>query len=133
MSDLEAIREEIPSYAGYEDATIRPLADKQLRAWLGERLTLLDARLGLADGPLAKSYEHLLRECEFSDPHAVRALEEGDFDAGDLALLYTLDHRLIEGADRAESIDASNVAGYLQELEHLFASRNALILEQAKR
>jgi hypothetical protein len=129
MGDLEALREEIPSYAGYEDDTTRPLADKQIRAWVGERLSLLDMRLGLADGPFSKEYEHLLRECEFSDPHAMRVLEERSFDANDLALLYTLDHRLVVAADRAESVDAATVAEYLAELEHLFASRYGVIAE----
>jgi hypothetical protein len=129
MGDLEALREEIPSYAGYEDDETRPLADKQIRAWVGERLALLDARLNLSEGPFSKEYEHLLRECEFSDPHAMRALEERSFDADDLALLYTLDHRLVVAADRADSIDTANVAEYLAELEHLFASRYGVIAE----
>ena len=131
MGDLEALRTEIPAYAGYEDAEARHLVDKQVRAWVGERLALLDDRLHLADGPLSSAFEHLLRECEFSDPHAIRELEQRRFDASDLELIYTLDHRLIEAADRADTIEAGGVADYLAELEQLFASRYAVIDEAA--
>lgn len=129
MENLETLRALIPDYAGYEDEETRHLVDKQIRAWIGERIARLDARLGLSNGPLAEAYEHLLEECEFSDPHAMRELERRDFDESDLGLLYTLDRHLIEAADRAESIDASTAADYLEELEHLFASRYAVIGE----
>lgn len=133
MGDLEALRSEIPSYAGYEDAEARHLVDKQIRAWVGERLALLDDRLKLAAGPLADAYEHLMRECEFSDPHAVRELEQRRFDDSDLELIYTLDHRLIEAADRADTIETAGAADYLAELEQLFASRYAVIGEPTTR
>ena len=131
MDDLEALRAEIPGYAGYSDAEARHLVDKQLRAWVGERLAALEGRLGLSSGPLASAYEHLISECEFSDPHVMRELEERKFDDSDQALIYRLDRRLMETADRAPTIDAQAAAEYLSELEHLFSSRSALILEEA--
>jgi hypothetical protein len=132
MENLETLRTLIPTYAGYEDEDTRHLVDKQIRAWIGERISLLDVRLGLVNGPHAGAYERLLEECEFSDPHAMRELEQRDFDEDDLALLYTLDRRLIEAASRAESIEAAAAGTYLEELEHLFASRYAVIGEPTR-
>jgi hypothetical protein len=133
MEHLDALRALIPSYAGYDDEESRHLADKQVRAWIGERITLLDERLGLAAGPNAAAYERLLEECEFSDPHAIRELEQRDFDDADLAVLYGLDRRLIEAAGRADSVDAASASAYLDDLERLFASRYAIIGEPTSR
>lgn len=132
MANLVELRGRIPSYAGYNDAENRHLADQQLRAWVGERLAALDGRLGLSSGDLASGFELLLRTCEFGDPRILMELEKRDFDAAELADVYRTDLEIIDFAQRSDAIETADAPAFLDRLQRFFAERALLIVGEAE-
>jgi hypothetical protein len=127
MNDLEALRDRIPSYAGYADETSRHLADQQIRAWAGERLAKLDVRLALSKSDLAAKYERMLFACEFGDPALLLTLEKREFDEAELSEVYRIDRAIVEAALNLESAELPAVSEILDQLATLFKDRVAVI------
>jgi hypothetical protein len=103
MTDLEAIRTRIPSYADYANEDSRHEVDKQIRAYLGEALA--DARDRLRPtGPLAERLDGLILRCEFSDQRVIRAADHARFDGHLVERVHELDRAIVEVADRIRPI-----------------------------
>lgn len=123
MNALEMIRRRLPSYADYRDQDARHLADKQVRAYVGEALARLRERLRPDDGP-ADQLDRVLLRCEFSDQRLIRAVDHGTFtDEEIVERIHDLDRALIEAADGADALDAARLPAYLAEVEGLFEAR----------
>lgn len=122
MTDLEFIRQHIPSYADYGNESARHQVDKQIRAWLGEALSDGRTRLQPADG-LGERLDGMILRCEFSDQRVIRAADHARFDQRLVDRVHELDRQLIDVADRVRtatttdelSVDLDEVARLLDE------------------
>jgi len=122
----------LPGYAGHADARARRLSDQQVRAWAGE--VLADLRARLPSDVAADRLDALLLRAEFGDQHVIRAIDDERFGAPDLAeLIEACDRRLVEAANllREAGPDAPEAA--LEPLERAFDERSALMAERLKR
>lgn len=103
MDDLEFLKSRIPNFATYEDERNRHLADKHVRAFVGETLAVIRQRLeGEFSEELSAQLERIMLRCEFSEPKFASAIQ-GPLSREDLDRLY--------GADRALLEDAITIAG----------------------
>ena len=123
MDDLGYLRSRIPAYADYDDEDGRHLVDKQVRAYVGEALSLLGTRLGELPDQLAAGLEKLVLMCEFTDQALMHVMDHAHFINGEVEHLHEVDHELISAADRAVEIEIAVLEQYLAEVEALFARR----------
>jgi hypothetical protein len=107
MTDLELLQARIPEYADYADPTARHQVDKQVRAWLGEALSIVRDRLR-PEGPLMERLDGMILRCEFSDQRVIRAADHARFDRELVDHVHALDRRIVDTGDRiraAGSVD----------------------------
>jgi hypothetical protein len=123
MDELGYLRSRIPAYADYEDEDGRHLVDKQVRAYVGEALSLLGTRLGKLPAQLADGLEKLTLMCEFTDQGLMHVMDHAHFVNGEVEHLHEVDHELITAADRAAELELAMLESYLAEVEALFARR----------
>ena len=123
MDDLDYLRARIPAYADYADEDTRHLVDKQVRAYVGEALSLLQERLGTIADPLGGRLEAVLMMCEFTNQKLVIAMDHAHLSDGEVELLHQVDHQLVSIADGAGGVDHHGLEDYLAEIETLFARR----------
>lgn len=78
MQPLDAIRSEIPAFAGYANETDCGHSDEQVRAFAGERLAIMrDAPAASRDDAQAEILDRLLLRAEFANQVVLRGLENG--------------------------------------------------------
>ena len=120
MGVLEQIKDRIGSFAGYQTGEGRRLADEQIRAFVGERLSALPAEsldaLGVDDRSL---YDRALLRCEFLN-QAVFAGFEAEPTPVRIEALLDADARLLDAAGKLPQAPA-------QELPALFAAIEAAL------
>ena len=126
MDDLAFLRERIESYADYTNDDARRLSDDQIRAYLGVALAELQERLHPVDRA-GETLARIILRCQFADQHVVRALDTDDITEAELAALHQADHALVELADRAAALAATDVDGYLAAVESALDARAKLI------
>ncbi len=130
--DFAALRAVIPDYAGYHDLDAQRLADRQVRAFLGE--SLIELRDWDLPEAVAARLETLIEHCEFGDQRVIRAIERAGLSQPDReATVEEHDRRVIDLAQRAATIAPAAADGYIADLEAAFADRNATILALAPR
>lgn len=118
------LRSRIPAYADYGDEDARHLVDKQVRAYVGEALSLLRERCGAElAAEIAESLERVLMMCEFTNQELIAMLGHARLTEVALEELHDVDHDLISTADRAIEVEVAALEAYLTELDHLFARR----------
>lgn len=124
MEGLIFLRERIPAYADYGDEDARHLVDKQVRAYVGEALSLIRERLSadLAE-TVSEQLEKTLLMCEFSNQQLIHMLDHAKLSTVEIEELHEVDHELIQTADRADAVEVHKLDGYLSELTSLFARR----------
>ena len=132
MDDLEYIRERIPAYADYPDEEARHLVDMQVRAWVGEALARMRERLGTLPQGLAERLDALMLQCEFTDQRFTRSIDHARLSEDEVDHLHVVDRQLVEAADRAATIEAAALEGYLKKLEGLFRRRSTAVLAPAQ-
>jgi hypothetical protein len=122
MSDAEdALRALVPEYAGHADAAARRLSDQQVRAVVGELLAAAGERR--PPGDLQERFDALLLRCEFSDQHAIRALDRDRYAQPEVAAQIEADDRaLVEAASGAAPV-IEDWAGFLDAVERAFDRR----------
>jgi hypothetical protein len=124
MLDLDYLHSRIPAYADYSDEDARHLVDKQVRAYVGEALSVVRERLTPVVGPeQAERLEEVLMQCEFTDQKFVTKMDHAHLTDEDVEHLHVVDHALIEIADRSKSVELESLEGYLAEISDLFARR----------
>lgn len=98
MDDLEFLKSRIPGFATYEDERNRHLADKQVRAFVGETLAIIRQRLeGEFSEELSAQLDRIMLRCEFSDPKFTGSLQ-APLVRADMDRLYAADRALVEDA-----------------------------------
>jgi hypothetical protein len=105
MTDLEYLQGRI---AGYADDSARHQVDKQIRAWLGEAISVARERLA-PTGALGERLDGLLLRCEFTDQRVVRAADHARFGAALVDRIHQVDRELVEVADRIRGAEADDV------------------------
>jgi hypothetical protein len=122
----------VPGYAGHADARARRLSDQQVRAWVGEMLANLRERVP-ADG-YSERLEALLMQCEFSDQHVIKAIEDDRFAQPELVeLVEDCDRKLIAAANPGPKTAPDGVPALLEALETAFKERSEAIEARLKR
>jgi hypothetical protein len=124
MDGLVFLKERIPAYADYGDEDARHLVDKQVRAYVGEALSMIRERLAadLAE-TVSEQLEKTLLMCEFSNQQLIHVLDHAHLSTIEIEELHEVDHELIQTADRADAIEAHKLDAYLSDLVSLFARR----------
>jgi len=122
MTDLEAIKARITEYAGYDSVDARHEVDKQVRAWLGEALSVARVRLAPA-GAVAERLDGLILRCEFSDQRVVRAADHALFDQALLDRVHALDRELLDIADRLRTLDETKLGVALDDAARVLDER----------
>jgi hypothetical protein len=122
----------VPGYAGHADVQSRRLSDQQVRAWVGEILAELMARVPL-DGVRGR-VDALLLRCEFGNQHVIKAIEDVRFSGPALAeLVEEQDRKLIAAASAGPTTGPDGLAAFIEGLERAFEERAAAITSGLKR
>jgi len=129
MTDLEFIRQHIPTYADYADESARHQVDKQIRAWLGEALSDARSRLKPAES-LSDRLDGMILRCEFSDQRVIRAADHARFDQQLIDRVHQLDRQLIDVADRVRAAtNEDGLSAALDEVARLLDERFGAIAD----
>ena len=131
MDDLEFLKSRVPKFATYEEERDRHLADKQVRAFVGETLAILRQRLeGEFSQVLSAQLERIMLRCEFSDPKFANAIQ-GPLTREDIDRLYGADRALFEDAIAiaADALreDHDDLVKRLADLERHFDRRASIL------
>jgi hypothetical protein len=130
MTDLEELQARVPDYADYANEDSRHQVDKQMRAWLGEALATVRARLGPLPEALTDRLEGLILRCEFSDQRVIRAADQAIFDKHMVDRVHELDLALVRVSDRIRNgKSADELAGELDEAARILDERFGAISE----
>ena len=112
-------------FPGYDDDVDRRRSDGLVRAYLGERLAELTARIAPISSEHQQRIDALLLRAGFADPKAFSARNGLATDAPNGATIDDIaadDVQTISVADRAESVDAANLGAYLDEVTAVFTA-----------
>jgi hypothetical protein len=123
MTELDFLRLKIPAYADYSDEDARHLVDKQVRAYVGEALSMLLIRMPDVADPVGELLERTILLCEFTNQQLMHVLDHVRMSAEELEALHEVDHELVTVADRAVDIELDGLGDYLNEIQALFARR----------
>jgi len=126
MEPLEALRAKISGFPGYGGELERRRADEYVRAYLGEALAGLGARLSLAP-ELRQRLDELTLRVAFADQrafaeHRGAAEEEAGDGSGAVA---RADAATVALADRASAVDAGSAPRFLDEVTALLDERES--------
>lgn len=125
MDDADAVRAQIPTFPGYATLADRRLADELVRSYLGEALSELADRHPDFFADAHDGYQRLLMRAGFANQLAFHAFEYADGDATRQAAVAAGDVALIAVADRAATVGASGIPGYLDDVTAAFDRRDA--------
>ncbi len=129
MTDLEKLRARIPSYADYTSEDARHEVDKQIRAYLGEALSIVREQLR-PKGPVGDQLEGLILRCEFSDPRVIRAADHASYVQPLLDHVHALDLALVNVAERIrEAKTVEELGAELDEAARLLDERFGVLSE----
>lgn len=127
MDDLNFLRQAIPSYADYTDEDGRHLVDKQVRALMGEALSLLRERIGPLDRIVAEHLDERIFACEFGDQEGIRAIDHLAFPSGVPASIHGADRAIVALAGQASAASLAALPGFLDAIDAAFAARRHAI------
>jgi hypothetical protein len=124
MDATEELKEKLPGFAGYADLPARRLTDEEVRAYLGERLAALAARLA-PTGPTADRLDTLILRIEFTNQHAQPFFDSDTLDAARLQSVGAADLATVEIADRSEGVfNIEMLPKYLDETQSVLDARD---------
>jgi hypothetical protein len=122
MDDTAFLHGRIESYAGYTNDVDRQRSDEQVRAYVGEALTGVRARLS-PGGTASEALERLLLRCEFANQAVARAFDASDVPAAEIAATAAADRELVALADRSREVDAAGLDSFLAQIDAAFNRR----------
>lgn len=120
------IRAKINDFPGYGVETDIGRADAEVRAYVGERLAVLQERLRTENAEAAESLEPLILRTAFADQKLLAPLERPDENLTSDDLLQA-DLALLELADAAASVTPATVDDYRAKLTAVFDARDAVL------
>jgi hypothetical protein len=127
MEPLEQLRATISGFPGYDGEVERRLSDEYVRAYLGEALADLGARIVLPP-ELRERADALILRVEFADQRAFATHHRvSGSESRDESAVAAADVATVALADRAASLDAAAAAGYLDEVAAALDERDAAI------
>jgi hypothetical protein len=124
--DLTYVRARLPGYTSYSDEDALHDNDMRVRAYVGERLTSAQGRVGALDAPLQTSLDDVLMRCMFSDQTFVKNFEHAELEGPLGAALVRSDRRLVTLGERADAIQSGNaheLDALLDEIGHQLDAR----------
>jgi hypothetical protein len=110
--DLTYVRARLPGYEPYGDEDALHDNDMRVRAYVGERLTSAQSRVGALDAPLQATLDDVLMRCMFTDQVFVKNFEHAKLDGPVAAGLVRSDRRLVALGERADAIESGNASGF---------------------
>lgn len=125
MDALTRIRAKINAFPGYTSEEDIRRSDQLIRAYVGEQLSEMQARLGDASSDDALS--SLLMRTSFANQRELRPLEEPKEVHREVEALFDADAALIDLADRASSVAGPDLAAYVASVGHAFDARDAAL------
>jgi hypothetical protein len=115
--DLEFLRTRVPGYREYGEEEARHDSDMRIRAFVGERLTDAQVRLGKLDQPTEAALEAVLFRCMFTDQVFIKKFEHADLDLATLAGLVHSDRTLVTLGEALLDCSAAELGGLLGEID----------------
>jgi len=125
MDPLELLNERIAGFPGYATDTDRRLADEMVRAFLGEMLAELQAKLAPLDEELNGRIGDLMFRSGFTNQIAFRPYESVPLDDAGVAEIATADARAVDLADVAATVRKDGVRSFLADVTAAFDARDA--------
>jgi hypothetical protein len=129
MDAIASIKARIPEFGGYADLVARRDDDELVRSYLGEALATLNADHPDFFADRSETYEDLIIRAGFMNQAAFHAFEYAKLDPAHLDGVAQADLAMLDLADRASTVAAGEVAGYLDELTAAFDRRDAAMSE----
>jgi hypothetical protein len=124
MEPLEQLREKIHGFPGYGTHLERRRSDEYVRSYLGEALTDMAARCTLTPD-LQSRVDALVLRVAFADPKAFATHDGAASDSN--GAVAAADVETLELADRARSVDAQSLSGYIGDVAALLDRRDAAL------
>ncbi len=121
---LELLKSKIPDFPGFADDVSRWRSDELVRSYVGEAVAGVQERLKPLDAALDVRIGDMLIRVGFANPATYKAFEDRELAKFDDGAMAAADARAIEIADRAASIDAVSLPGYLEELSESLDHRD---------
>lgn len=122
MDALTRIRAKINAFPGYASEDDIRQSDELIRAYVGERLSELQDRLG--EGNASDALEPLVLRAAFADQRALRPLEEPNIHI-EVSALFDADATLLDTADESAAVMQTGVSSYVARLQTAFDERDA--------
>jgi len=124
--DLAFVRAHIADYQEYTQERVRSDSDMRMRAYVGTRLNEAQTRLaGSIDADSTKALDDVLMRCMFTDQVFVRKFEHARLEGPMIAALVHSDRSLIELAERAATVTATELRALVIEIDKQFEYRRA--------
>lgn len=114
--DLEFLAGRVPGYRAYAGEDERHDSDLRVRAFVGERVTDAQARLGAFEAGAQKEIDDLVLRCMFADQAFIKRFEHAALDARAVATLVRADRVLIELAERLEGSTKPEIEALVRQI-----------------
>jgi hypothetical protein len=124
---LELLKSKIADFPGYADDVSRWHSDELVRSYVGEAIADLQQRVNPLDAALGGRIGDMLIRVGFANPATYKTFEDGARAKFDEDAMVAADARAVEVADRAASIDAASLIGYLDEVSGSLDRRDAVM------
>ncbi|MDE2483557.1 MAG: hypothetical protein KGN02_15380 [bacterium] len=102
----------------------RRLADELVRSYLGEALALARTRLGELPDALESRFGDIILRAGFRNQIAFKAFEYATLDGARVARVAANDARLLELAEQAAAVSATDLPAYLDTVVEAFDARD---------
>lgn len=124
MDALALLRSKINTFPGYVTQDDRRLADELVRSYLGEALALARTRLGELPDALESRFGDIILRAGFRNQIAFKAFEYATLDGARVARVAANDARLLELAEQAAAVSATDLPAYLDTVVEAFDARD---------
>ena len=125
MDPLELLNERINDFPGYATDTDRRRSDELVRAFLGEMLADLQAKLAPLDDAVGGQIGELMFRSGFTNQIAFRPYESVELSEAGIEEIATADVRAIDLADVAATVRKDGLPSFLADVTEAFDARDA--------
>jgi aromatic ring-cleaving dioxygenase len=114
--DLDFLVARVPGYGAYGEEEQRHDSDMRVRAFVGERLSTAQVRLGALDESVQKAFDAVMLRCMFTDQAFIKRFEHLRLDAAQVATLVHADRRLVELGERLNAVSAADLIALVNQI-----------------